>query len=480
MQRLSLDSTRLAFELDRPKMLAHAMGDGDEHAQRTWHFPLNKSKRDYQYDIIQQCLMKNTLVALPTGLGKTFISAVVMYNFYRWFPAKSIVFLAPTKPLVTQQMAATLGTVEIDPGTTVELTGAQSPNQRAELWKTKRVFFLTPQVLQNDLHSGACDVSSLCLCVFDEAHRALGNHAYCEIVKVMMTKECIEGIRIIALTATPASNVKTVQQLIDNLAISSIAIRTEESLDVRPYLHTKREEIVVVPESEEIKFIRNQFESLILKPYLEKLNKIGAILETDPSKLAPFSLLQARDQFRRRRVQVMGAGTPADGAAEGIFAVLISLYHAYELLQLHGIVSFKNYLTRLPSDSDAAPQSRIRNELAANPAFAQLLAHIQSSMAMPHFVSHPKVDIVERILLQHFVNNQTAASDGEETRAIVFSQFRESVFEIVAKLNVHVPLLKVMSFVGQSGASSSGSTDNKNKSITQKQQMEVSCHHPSS
>jgi ERCC4-related helicase len=31
-------------------------------------------------------LRANTLVALPTGLGKTFVAAVVMLNFYRWFP----------------------------------------------------------------------------------------------------------------------------------------------------------------------------------------------------------------------------------------------------------------------------------------------------------------------------------------------------------------------------------------------------------
>jgi ERCC4-related helicase len=28
----------------------------------------------------------NTLVWLPTGLGKTLIAAVVMYNFHRWYP----------------------------------------------------------------------------------------------------------------------------------------------------------------------------------------------------------------------------------------------------------------------------------------------------------------------------------------------------------------------------------------------------------
>ena len=36
--------------------------------------------------IIERALLANTLVCLPTGLGKTLIAAVVMYNFFRWFP----------------------------------------------------------------------------------------------------------------------------------------------------------------------------------------------------------------------------------------------------------------------------------------------------------------------------------------------------------------------------------------------------------
>ena len=49
---------------------------------RTFIHPL----RDYQFNIVKKCLFKNTLVCLPTGLGKTFIAAVIMYNFYRWYP----------------------------------------------------------------------------------------------------------------------------------------------------------------------------------------------------------------------------------------------------------------------------------------------------------------------------------------------------------------------------------------------------------
>ncbi len=43
-------------------------------------------ERAYQIDIINTALLQNTLVCLPTGLGKTLIAAVIMHNFTRWFP----------------------------------------------------------------------------------------------------------------------------------------------------------------------------------------------------------------------------------------------------------------------------------------------------------------------------------------------------------------------------------------------------------
>ena len=52
----------------------------DRLAARRWIYPLNQSRRDYQFNIVKRCLFDNTLVALPTGLGKTFIAGVVMLN----------------------------------------------------------------------------------------------------------------------------------------------------------------------------------------------------------------------------------------------------------------------------------------------------------------------------------------------------------------------------------------------------------------
>jgi hypothetical protein len=53
---------------------------------RYWLYPKNMPVRPYQFDMAAAALRANTLVALPTGLGKTFVAAVVMLNYYRWFP----------------------------------------------------------------------------------------------------------------------------------------------------------------------------------------------------------------------------------------------------------------------------------------------------------------------------------------------------------------------------------------------------------
>lgn len=50
----------------------------DQEEIKTWVYSINKPKRKYQYDIVAKALFNNCLVSLPTGLGKTFIAAVVM------------------------------------------------------------------------------------------------------------------------------------------------------------------------------------------------------------------------------------------------------------------------------------------------------------------------------------------------------------------------------------------------------------------
>ncbi len=70
-------------------------------AARTWVYPAGVPERRYQLAIIERALLANTLVCLPTGLGKTFVAAVVMYNFFRWFPQVGSFFPRPITKTLT-------------------------------------------------------------------------------------------------------------------------------------------------------------------------------------------------------------------------------------------------------------------------------------------------------------------------------------------------------------------------------------------
>ncbi len=121
-----------------------------------WLYPTNYEIRDYQVNITEQALFKNTLVCLPTGLGKTLIASVVMHAFYRWFPSGMTIFLAPTKPLVAQQIQACHKIMGIMAEDTAHLEGSITAAKRRTYWNSRRVIFCTPQTLQNDLSSGNC------------------------------------------------------------------------------------------------------------------------------------------------------------------------------------------------------------------------------------------------------------------------------------------------------------------------------------
>jgi len=209
----------------------------DPEACKTWIYPTNMEKRDYQFNIVALSLFNNVLVSLPTGLGKTFIAAVIVLNYFRWYPTGKLIFLCPSRPLVAQQQIACHRICGLPWECAVDLTGGKHVSVREADWKEKRIFYMTPQTLENDLRNGKCDPLEIITIVVDEAHRATGNYSYCNVVKLVTNKN--PNFRLLALSATPGSTVDKVQEVIDNLHISKVEIRTEESLDTYQYVHKK-------------------------------------------------------------------------------------------------------------------------------------------------------------------------------------------------------------------------------------------------
>uniref|UniRef100_A0AAY5KZ09 FA complementation group M n=1 Tax=Esox lucius TaxID=8010 RepID=A0AAY5KZ09_ESOLU len=447
----------------------------DSSSAKIWIYPTNYPIRNYQLKISEAALFQNTLVCLPTGLGKTFIAAVVMYNFYRWYPSGKIVFMAPTKPLVAQQIEACYNVMGIPQGHMAELTGSTQAAQRQVLWRSRRIFFLTPQVLVNDLSRDACPALQVKCVVIDEAHKALGNHAYCQVVRQLGSQT--QQFRILALSATPGGDTKSVQQVISNLLISHIELRSEESPDIQAHSHQRSLEKVVVPLGESL--ARHQALYLqVLERFTGRLIQNRAMSHRDLRSLTKYQLILAREQFRKNPPGHLTAAQL--GALEGDFALCISLYHGYELLLQMGLRSLFQFVRGIMNGDKE--MSRARSELQRNATFMNLYLEMETTFEKPKaclllpgpsepFVySHPKLQKLEEVVVGHFRTWSENAGSGTplfRTRVMIFSSFRESVQEIAAMLNRHLPLIKVMSFMGQASAGKGV------KGFTQKEQLEV-------
>ena len=107
--------------------------------------------RRYQETILGTCSLKNCLVVLPTGLGKTGIALLLAVQRLKNFPKSKILFLAPTKPLVEQHKTTFLKHLKIEEDKLRMFTGEIPPAKRATLWKDSQIFFSTPQGLENDI-----------------------------------------------------------------------------------------------------------------------------------------------------------------------------------------------------------------------------------------------------------------------------------------------------------------------------------------
>ncbi|KAK2785549.1 3'-5' DNA helicase [Emmonsiellopsis sp. PD_33] len=432
-------------------------------AMKTWVYPVNLGKkREYQFNITQRALFHNLLVALPTGLGKTFIAATVMLNWFRWTKDAQIVFVAPTKPLVSQQVSACFGIAGIPRSQTTMLTGTTQPGVRAEEWESKRVFFMTPQTLMNDLKSGIADPKRIVLLVVDEAHRATGGYAYVEVVKVMQRFN--PSFRVLALTATPGSTVETVQEVIDGLNISRVEIRTEHSLDIREYVHSRDVETQTFKNSEEMTMCMELF-SKSLQPIVDKLRSQNAHWARDPMSLTPYGLTVARQQWMKSPA-ARGANQGLKFMINAMFTVLASLAHAIDLLKYHGIGPFyRNLITFQSSVSDGGG-SKYRRQIAEDENFKTMMNRLRTWTNNEEFIGHPKLQYLKQVILNHFMDAGDGAGDANRphasnTRIMVFAHFRDSAEEIVRVLKKHEPMIRPHVFVGQASVKGSEGMDQK-------------------
>jgi len=197
---------------------------------------INLKPRGYQQSIFETAKEKNTLVVLPTGVGKTLIALMLVIERQKRFPGEKALILAPTKPLVEQHLASfkkelpeLFAQLEI-------FTGATPANQRKKLWDQSDIIFSTPQCIANDIGKELYNLNGVSLLVIDEAHRCLKNYDYTKVAS--RYKSQAEHPKILGLTASPGSDLEKVKQICQHLDIEEIESRTRDSEDVKPYLQS--------------------------------------------------------------------------------------------------------------------------------------------------------------------------------------------------------------------------------------------------
>src|SRR2546422_9846115 len=128
------------------------IGQRKRYASQPLLYPNVVEERAYQTKIAQDAYNKNTLVILPTALGKTVISAFVVSQTLHDYKNARVLVMAPTRPLVLQHRSSFQTMMRLPEDQFALLTGKTPADFRTSVWAgSSRLVFATPEVVRNDL-----------------------------------------------------------------------------------------------------------------------------------------------------------------------------------------------------------------------------------------------------------------------------------------------------------------------------------------
>lgn len=413
--------------------------------------------REYEIKIAEKCSDRNSLVVIPTGLGKTIIAVLVAGNILKKVPLESkIICLAPTRPLINQHYETFLKFLTIPEDKFTVLTGKVSPKKRAELFHQNQIIFYTPQTLRNDLVKKKYSLKNTALIIFDEAHHTSGDYPYTMISDEYLDQNP-DGI-VLGLTASPGASKTKIALLCESLHIplNNIHIRTRQDEDVKNYVKAMHIYKIGVNLTDLMKRIHLKLKDLLEErlQYLSEMDLINV-------KKGPFY----NKIFRKDILRLNSHLTDKTNNHEtnGIYTTLsinaqaLILFHMLELLEQQGLDVLLTYIEKLFKESMKPNSSKASRVLVSDYRLGEIYQNLKSYSIKELF--HPKYPILLKLLLDEFKNNPSA-------RILIFIKLRESVKNIVLKLK-ETEIIKPIRFVGQATKSP------KDKGLSQKKQIEI-------
>ncbi len=395
--------------------------------------------RDYQLKIAKVASHFNTLVVLPTGLGKTIIAILVAANRLKKYPGSKILMLAPTRPLCVQHKKSFEKFTTIKSYQIVAVTGKFDIYKRKRLYNRGKIVTATPQCILNDIRRGYFDLSNVSLLVIDEAHRAVGNYAYVDIAKIYVKSSKFP--LILGLTASPGGRLERIEEVRKNLFIEKVEIRSESDRDVRPYVKRIKKEWIYVELPKEMQVIRNILEDC-LGECLEWLKEHGFITS---KKITKKLLLILQKEISEK---ISEGKTILYSAAKKVAEALKYVY-ALELLETQGISPLYEFLKELNRSNKKSDRS-----ITKDPRIIFALRKVEKLIEKG--IEHPKMDKLIQIVKELVLKDP-------KIKIIVFANYRATVDRINRKLIENG--LKSNVLIGQASK--------KTKGLSQREQVEI-------
>ncbi len=410
--------------------------------------PNNVESREYQVNIAKSAAKSNTLVVLPTGLGKTIIALIIIAKELNKDNNK-ILFLAPTKPLVIQHAQFLKQFLDINNESIIVFTGEIQPEKRKKMWEESKIIVSTPQVIENDLLSKRLDLKNVSFIIFDECHHAVGEYSYV-FVSEMYQKHREDGL-VLAMTASPGNDINKIFEVCKNLKINNIEIRTKYDSDVKPYVHDVKitwKEIMLPEEfSHTIQLLRKA-----LSERLKLLKNLNFIESSSFSLINKTKLLDAqkriqmeiRSRVKPPKILFKAASTQSEA---------MKIHYALELLQTQGVNSFSNYFQRMGKKATSKDSSKASRTIMSDSNILDAIAYVKSLE-----IEHPKVKKIANI-----VEHQLKIKP--ESKIIVFTHYRDTSKHVYNFLK-DVKFAKPARFIGQA-------IKEGDKGLTQKEQSRI-------
>ncbi|WP_302083668.1 DEAD/DEAH box helicase [Salinibaculum rarum] len=382
--------------------------------------------REYQSALVESAQRRSTLIALPTGTGKTAVAARIAAHRLNQHGGK-ILFLAPTQPLVQQHAKDFREWFTLPDHEIKVFTGDISPDERAEKWnQATSIVIATPQCIENDLVGNQYTLEDVCYCVFDECHRATGKYAY-KYIAERYNGNAMDDL-VTGMSASPGSNKESILNVATNLGLTNIEVITEDSDLLAPYLHDVDVNYTKVELPPEITKARDILEDLYTDRLDTLKNEFGVI--NSRAKDISFKHLMKG----KMAAQDMIDNDNDDGyAAMSVHAQALKLHHALSTIESQGGEATLEFFNTIETDASKG-KSRAAEEIANDYRFKEAKDLLQSFEG-----THPKLKQLRMEVVQTLI---------EDGQILVFTESRDTVNRIVDFLESHNNI-KPARFVGQ-------------------------------